>query len=138
MSKLSAISALKESDLQIPNGQITGEQLREAFRRLFTQLNPYFDGLNKLAAKGITFADNVACEQVSAKFSHGVAQQVLLKTLKRATGVIPTFADGQVIDGCSVQMVQIPPTAKYGPLASVTVYFIDPAAVNVTCNLLLL
>jgi hypothetical protein len=135
MSKLSAISALKEADLQIPEGPLTGSNLREAFRRLFAELNPYFDGINKVAAKGVTLTDNMSGDLVTGAFSHGVAQQVALKTLKRAGSALVLSADGQVVfPAASVQMVQFPPTSKQGPAASVTVFFGDPSAAQSTAR----
>jgi hypothetical protein len=139
MAKLSALTSLKESDLQIPDGPITGTILREAFQRLFLQLNPYFDGINRLAAGGITFTDNIYCDLIVGKFSHAVAQQVALKNLKRAGSAHVLSADGKTPYGApSVQMVQLPPASKSGPLANVAVYFRDTASLNVTCTLLLL
>jgi hypothetical protein len=134
--KLSPITSLKEADLQIPEGPITGTQLRETFRRLFAELNPYFDSLNKLGAKGVTFADNVACEVASVQFTHGVPQLVSLKTLTRAGSALVLSADGQVPFAAALQMQQT--ASKSPPLASVTVYFRDTSAAKVKCVILLL
>jgi hypothetical protein len=134
--KLTAIAALKESDLQIPDGPIDGDKLREAFRRLFADLNPYFDGLNKLAARGLTLTENVACEIAAVQLTHGVPQLVALKTLTKAGGALVLSADGQVPYGtCALQMQQ--QTGAF-PLANVTAYFRDTSASKVNCTLLIL
>lgn len=136
MGKLSPITSLKEADLQIPEGPVTGSMLRETFRRLFAELNPYFDQINKLASKGMTFADNVQCEVAPVTLTHGVPQLVSLKTLKRAGGGLILSADGQVPYGTpTVQMQQSQPGMQ--PLASLTVYFRDNTAANVKCVVLL-
>jgi hypothetical protein len=137
MSKLSPITGLKEADLQIPEGPLTGAALREAFRRLFAELNPYFDAINKLAAKGITFADNIAADVATGQFSHGVAQRVALKTLKRADFAWVQKAESQVPFYASVAMIQST-SPKDVPACNVTVTFQDTAAVNVVCTILLL
>lgn len=139
MAKLSPIAALKEGDLQIPEGPLSGAMLREALRRLFAELNPYFDGINKLAAKGITAGDNFTADIVTGSFTHAVAQQVALKTLKRADyGVILSAAGKVAISPAVVEMVQPPPTLKQTPACNVTITFTDAAATNIACTILLL
>ncbi len=134
MARVQALSSLKETDLEIKDGPSDGKGLRESFRRLFGSLNPYFDGLNKLAAKGITFSENFRCDYVVAQFSHGVPQKVALKTLTKANGVLVLGADSQIVAGATVAMVA--GTGK--PLATVTIYFNNTSATKVNTAILLL
>lgn len=130
------IGSLKEDDLQIKDAPVTGGSLRDAFRRLFASLNPYFDGIDKIAAKGGTFTENMRCEVVSGAFTHGTAQQVRLATLTRAGSALVLGADGQLPMMATVVMVQ--GTTQPKPLATVTIYFNDATAAKVNCVVLLL
>jgi hypothetical protein len=133
------LSALKETDLQIDATTPVGRQILTAFRNLFAQLNPWIDALNKLTSKGVGLTDNVQCELVLGTFSHGVPGLVRLKALTRAEGAVALGALGQVTTAATVTMVQPPAGQREGPvLASVTVYFLNPAAANVQTSVLLL
>lgn len=137
--KFSPLASLKEGDLQIDQKKpVTGASLLTAFKNLFTQLNPYFDSINKLAAKGVGLADNVQCEVVTGAFTHGVPQLVSLKTLARANGAIVLGCDGQLpAVPPSISMVQGLVAANGNPLCTVTLWFNDSTAVNVNCALVL-
>ena len=138
MARLSPLGLLKETDLGVSaKAALSKPTFLDAFKRLFGQLNPYFDGLNKLAAKGITFADNFRCDYIVAPFTHGVAQNVALKTLTKAQGVLVLGADSQIVAGATVQMVTGSASAGRN-LAKVTVWFNSPAAAKVNVALLLL
>jgi hypothetical protein len=131
MAKAPRLSQLKETDLALPDsGNVTADQVREAFRRMFSQLNPWADQLNKTLSKGLTFTDNFRCEVVNAKFSHGVAQSVPLKTCKKVAGLIALGADGHLVAGWTVQML---PSGA----VQVTLWFNDVAAASVAVGLLL-
>lgn len=137
--KLARLGQLKETDLQIDGSTPQGKALLSAFKNFFAQVNPYFDSINRLFAKGISLTDNIRAEIVSGTFSHGIAQLVRLKVLERASGAVVLGANGKVAAGASITMLQSsagqlsPP-----PLANLTVYFTDPAAVNVQTSILLL
>jgi hypothetical protein len=138
MARLGPLGLLKETDLGLAaKDALTGPLLLDAFKRLFASLNPYFDGINKLAAKGITFADNFRCDYVVAPFTHGVAQNVALKTLTKAQGLLVLGADSQIVIGATVQMVTGPASAGKN-LAKVTVWFNNSSAAKVNVALLLL
>jgi hypothetical protein len=132
MAKAPRLSALKEADLEIKDGPVDGRSLRESFRRLFGQLNPYFDGLNGLGSKGITLTDNIRCDVAAGKFSHGVAATVALQQLERAGSVIALGADGAIV-ACQ-PVLRVTGRKK----VEVTVYFNDVTAKNVPMKLLFL
>ncbi len=135
MAKPPSINLLKEADLQIPEGAINGAGLRDVFRRLYFQLNPYFDAINKLGAKGITLPENFRCDLVTAKFSHGVPQNVALKNIPKANGAVILGWDGQKPLGFPmVQMV----AGTGRPQVAITVWFENTMATNVPVALLLL
>src|SRR5882724_4030472 len=112
------ISQMRDGDLRIPDGPITGEQLRAIFQRLNFQLNPYFDGLNKLVAKGITTTDNLKCDLVTGSFTHAVPATVQLSTLLRASSALVLGASGQWVRSHPVVMMN-PATPGARPSCSV-------------------
>jgi hypothetical protein len=131
MAQPPRLSPLKETDLALPDsGNVTAEQAREAFRRFFSQINPWADQLNKTLSKGLTFSDNFRCEVVNATFSHGVAQTLSLKTLKKTAGLIALGANGHLVAGWTVQMLP-------AGTVQVTLWFNDVAATAVAVGLLL-
>jgi hypothetical protein len=145
MAAAPKVTQLKAEDLQIADGPIAGTGLRDALRRLFSTLNPFFDGLNKVFSKGITLSENVRCEIVAGQFSHGVTQYVTLRTLTRAAGAIALGADmltastgartGQLVKAVAVQ----PSDLNNGKnQVRVTVWFYNAGAVNVDTTLILL
>ena len=129
------VTTLNEKDLQIKDAAVDGKALRDAFRREYSVLNPFFSSLNQLAAKGITLSENVQCDIVVGSFSHGVAQTVALKTLTQAKGALVVGCDGQIAKYASVQMSQ---QIGSNPLANVTVFFENILAASVTTAILLL
>lgn len=135
--RIQPFSALKETDLQIDVSTPAGKALLAVFRNLFVQLNPFLTAISQLAAKGITLTDNIQGEIVAGAFSHGVPQLVKLKTLTRVAGAVALGALGQVATGVTVAMVQPAAGRASQPLANVTVYFLNPAAVNVQASVLL-
>lgn len=114
---------------------MTGEGLRDAFRKFFAQLNPGLDAANRATAKGLTLADNILCDIVSGSFSHGVAVNFALTNLTKANSALPLGCDTQLLDGFPVvQMV----TGATKPTAAITMYFRNTGATNAKCTVLLL
>jgi hypothetical protein len=84
-----------------------------------------------LAQKGVSFANNIACDIVTAKFTHGTPINVLLKTLTIARTAIVIGASGQIPLFARCVMAD----AKH---ARVTVWFNTISATNTECTILLL
>ena len=123
MASPSRFAILRETDLGIEDGPITGIVLRDILKRLFTQINGSLDATNKVTAKGVTLGENIRCDLLTAKATHGVAFPVRLKTLAQAQSCLVTGGDTLLpFPVASVQMLQ-PSQAGGAPTANVTVWF---------------
>lgn len=126
---------LRESDIGIKDGPVDGAALRDAFRRLFAQLNPGLDAANKATSKGLTLADNLLCDIVSGTFAHGVANNFALANLVKANSALPLGCDTQLLDGFpAVQMV----AGASRPTVAITMFFRNVGTTNAKCSVLLL
>lgn len=126
------ISPLRDEDLGLKDGPATGAGLRDVFRRLFSQVNPFFDALNKLGNKGITLTDNLRCDLVTAKLTHGVAATIALSNLSAANSALALGSDTGILS----RHVPVQMTGK--KQCQVTAWFDNPNTVDATVVLLLL
>lgn len=108
------------------------QALAEKLLPLLAYLQNNFAVIRDAFANGLTFTDNLNCEVVSARFSHGVAQRVKLQKLTKATCAVLLGADGCVPWG-SPLVVNAAPSQ-----VNITIWFNDPAVTGKTVNLLLL
>lgn len=135
MANSTRFPLFRESDLGIKDGPVDGASLREAFRKLFAQLNPGLDSTNKATAKGLTLADNLRCDIVTGTFAHGVASNFALTNLTKANSALPLGCDTQLFDGFpAVKMV----TGQAKPTVAITLFFRNTATTNAKCSILLL
>jgi hypothetical protein len=131
------LNKLREKDLGIGDGPVTGQQLRDVFGRLFAQVNPWASQVDALSAAGVTLTENFRCEVANAKFSHGVARAISLKKLSRCSGAVVLGWNGQLPAGPPmVRMAQVPPDRD--PVVNITLWFNTTTAANVPVTLLLL
>jgi hypothetical protein len=123
-------SPLKEADLLIPDGEVKGEQLRQVFRRLLSQLNPFFDSINRFASS-VSLSQNDRADLITANFTHGVPTAIRLQKLQMAKSAIVRNCSGATPIGTPT--VQMQPQAFVGalPVVLVTIFFTNPAAVGV-------
>lgn len=121
---------LKEADLLIPDGDVKGEQLRQVFRRLFSQLNPFFDSIARFGSS-VSLSQNDRADLITANFTHGVPTAIRLQKLQIARSAIVRNCSGATPIGTPT--VQMQPTAFVGaaPTALVTIFFTNPAAQGV-------
>ncbi|MHB8682831.1 MAG: hypothetical protein ACYC9X_00715 [Dehalococcoidia bacterium] len=131
MTRVRAVT-FSERDLGID--PLDDPQLEAIFLRVFERLNPVMLEIAAALRTGLTLADNLRCDVVSGKFTHGVAQTVALHVLSNARSAIPLGADSQLVTGITVQ----PVASRGAPQASVTVYFANTAASRVACSFALL
>lgn len=126
MSQPTKFAQIRESDLGIADGPLTGEQARAIFRRLAAQLNPGLIQLNQATSKGLSLSTNMRNDMVIATFTHGVEQRVALDNLKTAASARVLSSESQIVAAVPV-VKPVPLSQSAGkPMVGITIHFNVP------------
>ena len=126
MSSPTKFPQVRESDLGIGDGAVSGDQLRALFRKLAAQLNPGLNDINRATSKGLSLSDNLRNDLVTVEFQHGVEQRIALTNLKQAASARVLSSESQIVS--AVPVVRMVPLSQSGgkPMVAVTIHFNTP------------